>query len=126
MEKEFIPLEDQESINLAYWLDLNNYKYTHTPNESWMASSWWAQKIMAKKKRMWVKKGFPDFTVFLKTWWTLYLEMKRQKNSKWKSPSVSSHEQIEWIDFLKTVENSDAYFVYWCDEAINLILEFEK
>lgn len=126
MEKEFIPLEDQESIAFACWLNLNNYKFTHIANESWMASSWWARKIMAKKKKMWVSVWFPDFTVFLKTWWTLYLEMKRQKNSKWKSPSVSSPEQIEWIDFLKTVENSDAYFVYWCDEAINLILEFEK
>ena len=120
--KEIIPKEDKEAEGLAYWLRLNWYIFTHIWNESWQRWTINIIKMMAKKKRLWVSKGVPDFLCILKRWSLLFIELKRAK----KSLSKVSKEQQSWIDELNKLTNIEAHICYWCKEAIKLIESLES
>lgn len=64
--QEVIPKEDIEAECLAQWLRLNKYKFAHIGNESGQAGTHNIIKMMAKKKRMGVSPGFPDYCIVLK------------------------------------------------------------
>ncbi len=126
-----IPTEDQEAEQLANWLRNNNYTFTHIWNESWQR---WTRNIiimMAKKKRLWVSKWFPDYCIILKRWALLFIELKRQKKllkswKLWASPSVISNEQIEWLKSLNNVANVQGEICYGAGESIDLINKLEN
>jgi hypothetical protein len=87
-----------------------------------------------KKKRMWLQVWYPDFTIYMKNWWTLHIELKKKRSKKadWTYYALStdgircSDEQKEWIEYLNTRERHEAEFCYWFDEAVSFIEEMEK
>lgn len=113
--------EEQETIVLAKWLELNSYKFSHLANEIWI---WWYlwMKIWVKKKKMGVKKWLPDFLIILKRNSLLFVELKRKK----KSLSKVSKEQKERIKALNNINNVEAVICYGAENAINLIKEYES
>lgn len=126
-----LPTEDQEAEQLANWLRSNNYNFTHIWNESWQRGTKNIIIMMAKKKKLWVSKWFPDYCIILKRWALLFIELKRQKKvlkswKLWASPSVISNEQIEWLKSLNIVSNVQAELCYWAEESINLINRLEN
>ncbi len=117
-----IPRENLEQEKLANYLRANNYLFYKSPSETYTTS--WKQK--RKNKLEGVTKWFPDTTIILKNKALLFIELKRQKRKLknwklWKSPSVVSEEQKEWIKKLNEIPNIQAEICYWADEAIKLI-----
>jgi len=110
-----IPLEEEEQIMLANWLNMKNIKFTAIPNSTFTTS--WNQK--RKNKAMGLNAGLPDLMIILpkKEPALIFIEMKRQK----KSLSVVRKAQKEWINNLNTIENVQAEICYGAEEAINLI-----
>ena len=126
-------VEDTHAEQLANWLKARKYKFMHTPNESWM---WWkfAMIISMKKKRMWLAPGFPDYMIFLKNGWTLYIELKKPRTYKqnWEYKALSSDwiscsdAQKEWIEYLNTRKWHIAKFCFGFDESILFITNTEQ
>ncbi len=117
--------ENLEAENLAKWLRLKDYRFSHIANESGLPPKV-AMLSAMRKKRMWVSKGVPDYMIVLKRWALLFIELKRPrpilKNWKlWSSPSVISEEQKEWIETLSRIDNIDAVIAYGSEEARNII-----
>jgi hypothetical protein len=103
-----IPTEDEECLALVQWLDLHRYRYQHSGNESGQSGTPNIIRMMAKKKRMGVSPGHPDYTIYLKNRHTLYIEMKRKRKvlkngTLGASPSTISDVQQSWIDYLDTM-----------------------
>ena len=124
------PTEDKEAEALAKRLKLNNYTFTHIWNESWQRGTKNIIIMMAKKKRLWVSKWFPDYCIILKRWALLFIELKRQKKvlkswKLWASPSVTSNEQLEWLKALNNIPNVQGEICYWATESIELINKIE-
>lgn len=69
---------------------------------------------MAKLKATGLSKGFPDLQVFLGKGKTVFIEMKRKKDS------TLYEEQKEWINWLNN-NGYKAYICYGADEAIAAI-----
>lgn len=120
--------EDNDAEKLCAWLNLNKYKFLHTPNESWV---WWKAGMLAwlKKKRMGLSPWYPDFTIYAKCWDTIHIELKkpRTKKQNWEFKALSSdgivcsQEQKEWIEFLNTREWHIADFCFWFDDSIRYL-----
>jgi hypothetical protein len=93
-----IPTEHEEQKTLCKYLDLKKIKYHSVPNANILSSlnKQMAVRVMQKLKREGLKKGTPDIVVFLPNK-ILYIEMKRIK------ASITSKEQIEWIEFINTL-----------------------
>jgi hypothetical protein len=119
--------EEQEGVILANRLRVNNYKFTHIWNESWQR---WTKNIiimMARKKRLWVSKWFPDYCIILKRGALLFIELKKSKWPKgWLNWSVISEEQVEWCNKLSEVPNIQAEICHWAKESIKLINNIEN
>ena len=122
--------EDAECEKFATWLDLKNYRFTHVANETGIG---WTigMLIGARNKKIGVSKWFPDYIIFLKRGWTLFLEMKlpRRVLKSWKlwvSPSKISDEQKEWIEFLNHSLRWDAWIAYWAEDAIRIVENVER
>lgn len=126
-------LEDNDAERLAFYLNKNWYRFVHTPNESWVAGKAWMFAAL-KKKRMWLQVGYPDFTIYLKNWEELHIELKkaRTKKADWTYYALStdgircSDEQKEWVEYLNTRHWHYAVFAYGYDEAVQCIIEHEK
>lgn len=121
--------ENLEAERLAQWLRMNNYKFTHIANESWLPPKV-AMMASMRKKRMWTSPWFPDYCIILKRWALLFIELKRPKKilksgKLGASPSTISEEQLQWIEELSKIDNIDACIAYWYEEAIKLITFFE-
>ena len=78
--------------------------------------------MMAKKKRMWVSSGVPDFMIILKSWGLLFIELKTIDRKK----SKVSPEQKIWIEKLNSIDNIAAEVAYWSNEAIKILQEYEE
>lgn len=125
--------EDMEAVALATWLKCNKYRFTHIANESWLPPKI-AMLSAIKKKKMWLSPGIPDFMIVLKTWWLLFLELKRtleptDYRRDWKLKSSApcpSDEQLEWLQTLADIDNVDAIVAYWYEQAKNLISEYDN
>lgn len=126
-------LEDNDAERLAFYLNKNWYRFVHTPNESWVAGKA-AMLASIKKKRMWLQKGYPDFTIYMKSWNTLHIELKKKRTKKadWTYYALStdgikcSEDQKEWIEYLNTRKWHHAEFCFWYDESIQCIIDYEK
>ena len=116
--KKAVPTESQEQIAVIKWCDtqpLAKYIFAipNGANKS-MASA-------AKFKREGLRSGYPDLGLDIARngFHGLRIEMKRTKGS------VTSKEQLDWIDFLH--EQGFACFVCrGADEAIRVIEEYLK
>ena len=108
-----IPTEKAEHLKLVSWLNLKHLHFNHTANE---------RKTTARQgadlKRLGVKKGFPDISVYLSDK-VLFIELKRAVKSK----SKVSKEQSEWIEFFNALPYAKAKICYGADEAIKFIKE---
>ena len=72
----------------------------------------------SEAKRLGVKKGFPDISVYLSDK-VLFIELKRAVKSK----SKVSKEQEQWIEFLNSLPYAKAKICYGADDAIKFIYE---
>lgn len=125
--------ENTESENLANWLRINNYMFTHIANESWLPPKV-AMLSALRKKRMWLSPWFPDFCIILKRWSLLFIELKKQRTKKknWEFKALStdwisiSEEQKQWCDKLNEIPNVQADIYYWAEESIKNILKIEN
>ena len=126
-------LEDDDAERLCSRLKLNKYRFVHTPNESWI---WWKVAMIQalKKKRMWLAKGYPDFTIYMHNWRTLHIELKKPRTKKldWEFKALSSDwiscsdEQKEWIEFLHNRPGHKAFFAFWYDYSLKIIKHHEQ
>ena len=122
--------EDLECEAFKYWLNSKNYRFTHVANEIGVGGLI-GIKIGSRNKKIGVSKWFPDYIIFLKKWWVLFLEMKLPrkilKNGKLgASPSKISPEQKEWIEFLQKIDNAEARIAYGFEEAREIVMECEN
>ena len=126
-------IEEIESMKLAQRLNFNKYLASHIANESWLPPKY-MMLVGIKKKRMWLKKWFPDFLIILKRWSLLFIELKKPRNKKsnWEYYALSSdwinisEEQEYWVNELNKIDNVDAYFCFGFEDAKKLIDSLEK
>lgn len=122
------PSEEQEQIILAQWLDLRGLLYCHVPNEGKHKPQY-----HAKRKRMGVKKGFPDIAIFdpptlpqLGDWASKYEYLHVCNSSPGTAIELKSkegkptQEQREWLTRLSVRKWATA-ICYGADEAIALL-----
>ena len=114
------PKEEAEQMALATYLDMRGFAWCHIPNEGRFDVAY-----LAKRKRLGVKKGFPDNLIFNQVCicenelWTIpvigmAIELKRQKGG------TASKEQIDWLDKL-TKYRWIAIVAYGAQDAIKQI-----
>lgn len=124
--------EDNDAERLASRLKWMKYKFTHIPNESWVHWKAWMFANM-KKKSMWMSTWYPDFTIYLKNWLTMHIELKKARRKKvdWEFYALStdwivcSDEQKEWIRYLNSRKNTVASFCFWYFDALTYIKQNE-
>lgn len=107
------PTEKAEHLKLISWLNLKHLKFNHTANERKTTA-----RQGAELKRLGVKKGFPDISVYLSDK-VLFIELKRAVKSK----SKVSPEQAEWVEFFNSKPYAKAKICYGADEAIKFIYQ---
>lgn len=106
------PLESKEQEALCRWMDDNNIFYFAVPNGG---SRHKLEAVNLKKQG--VKKGVSDLIVMLNSK-ILFVEMKRVKGS------ITSDEQIDFIDRVTQFGYSDGRVCYGCEDAKNYIKEW--
>ena len=113
IKSKIIPSEKAEHLKLVSWLNLKHLKFNHTANERKTTL-----RQGAELKRLGVKKGFPDISIYLSDN-ALFIELKRALKSK----SKVSKEQSEWVEFLNSLPYVKAKICFGADEAIKFIRE---
>jgi hypothetical protein len=113
-----VPLEAQEADSLMAYLRERGLMFTHIKNEAGGSmvrdgKNWKA----IWDKRDGVSKGFPDFAIVLPMIGLALVELKRIKGS------VTSQEQLEWVDALNTCPGVEARV---CKGAITAIAFIEE
>ena len=115
--------EHQHAELLAHWLRANNYRFHHSPNETFTKS--WRQK--RKNTLEGVSAGFPDYCVILKRGNCLFLELKksRGKNGGLNGSKITDAQKA-WIDDLGNCPNVFAFVAHGFEEAKTLITQLES
>ena len=108
------PTEYDECLVFADWLTLKGFRFSHLAQETFTKS--WGIKM--KNKKMGVKKGVPDYIILLPEKGIVFVEMKRTKGA------AEKPEQIEWINAINALPNSDAKVCYGANQAIDYISSF--
>lgn len=125
-----VPPEKFEWEMFANWLRDNNYKFAHIANE--IGTGGFAGAMIARtKNKQGLSKGLPDYLILTKNWLIVFIELKRQRPilkswKLWKSPSVVSQEQLDWIDALNTFDCVRASIAYGYEDAISLLNYYEN
>ena len=111
--------EFEEQCNLVNWLELNNYKFTAVPNDTF-TKSW---KVKWKNKKLWVRPWMSDLIVLLKNKpAVLFLEMKKSRGKKWgMNGSVYWEHQLGWQEEINKVPSCQYIFAHWFEEAKAII-----
>jgi hypothetical protein len=114
------PKEDDEAKAFTQYLNAlymskKILNFSHIPNESSIRNPGYYNKMQAMGKR----KGVPDYIIVTKTN-IVFVELKRRKNAKGKSPSNVSDDQLIWIENLQSV-GAKCAICYGCDDAINFL-----
>lgn len=109
------PLEEVECMTFVEYLELKGFKYSHIHHETHTTSIY--QK--AKKKRLGVKRGVPDYLIILPNK-LVFIEMKRIKGGR------VCDDQKDWIEKLSTIQNVEAYVCKGADCAIELMEKLSK
>src|SRR4030042_3440667 len=85
-KRNLYPKEESEQMDLAVYLDTRGFIWCHIPNEGRFDVAY-----LAKRKRLGVKKGFPDNLIFRLTYRCgtghvvvvgMAIELKRQKGGR--------------------------------------------
>lgn len=113
MTNKSIPTEKAEHLKLVSWLNLKRLNFNHTANERKTTA-----RQGANLKRLGVKKGFPDISIYLSDK-VLFVELKRAVKSK----SKVSKEQLDWIELLNSLPYAKSKICYGADEAIKFIID---
>ena len=115
--------EAYEQEIVVNWLEINNYKFTAIPNDTYTKS--WKQKT--KNKKIWVRPWMSDLIIVLKIWAILFLEMKKKRWPNWwaNGTQVSEH-QKGWEMAINRVKNCEYIIAYWADEAIDIIKKLDN
>ena len=111
-------IEYQECKILAKWLDSNSFFYSHLANETYTDN----QGVLAKRRAMGVKKGVPDYVIFINNNnenTIIWIEMKTKKG-------VQSPEQKDWEREINKVKGSQYFLCRSADEAIETVKEIYK
>ena len=108
-----VPTEREEAKLLVAYMRVRGLHFTHIANETGSGRSAKMQGIRNKQQGM--SKGFPDYLVVLPGQ-LIAIELKRIKGS------VTSPEQLEWIERLNAV-NVPARICKGANEAIDFIEE---
>lgn len=108
-----IPTESQEGDTLVAYLRIRGIKFTHIPNETGHSDEMKRRAI--RMKRQGTSRGFPDYVIALPKVGVLYVELKRIKRS------VTSPEQVEWIDVLNECPGTEAMIARGAEQAITYI-----
>lgn len=124
--KEYIKLTED-----AHWKIIHRYldelwiPHSHVWNE---AGQSWSKNIiimMAKKKALWVSKGYPDYFIYIpfKNWHvTLVVELKKAPWVQWWwNGSTFKIEQAEWLNKLSSVPFTWTALCQWSEQAIDII-----
>lgn len=106
-----VPTEQQEAENLAAYLQLKGYAFTHIPNETGGDPA--AHRRAIRMMRAGVSRGFPDYLVF-KDGQSYAIELKRIKGS------TTSPEQRQWLSVL-AAHGFKAAICHGCNEAIEFL-----
>lgn len=111
-----VPLEDDEQIALAKWLDAKRLCWCHVPNQR-MAKVQYKVKLA----KMGVKRGFPDLLIFSRVpnhpdARGVAIELKRTKGS------TTSPEQTAWVIDL----NDEGWIAMVCKGAAASIEELQR
>ena len=115
--------EAQEQKNLVQWLELNNYKFTAVPNDTFTKS--WA--IKNKNKSIWVRPWMSDLIIILKRGNILFLELKKSPWKKWgMNWSVVSEHQLSWQKAINSCVWVQYEIVQWCEKSIELIKRLDN
>lgn len=120
--KPRIPLEDEDCEALVRWMSLKRLRFGHIANENKAESRRVAAIRGAKRYRMGVRKGVPDYVIVIpaganRPQRLLFLEMKRKKSV----PSDVSPEQREWLADLGACAGVTALVAKGYDEAVAII-----
>lgn len=110
------PTEAQEAATLVAYLQIKGYKFHHSPNETGHTPE--AKRRAIRMKREGTSKGFPDYIILLDRC-IVAIELKRRKGS------VTTKEQIDWIDAFKA-RGVYATIAKGADSAIQFIETVEK
>lgn len=128
--KWFKRKEENEQIQLIFWLEERGYKYFSVPNSTFTKSI----VQHTRNTLMGVSSGVPDMCIVLKRGSLLFIELKRtleatdyRKDGKIgsKAPKASK-EQLEWIEELNKIDNIDARVCFGFEEAKNYVLYCEN
>jgi hypothetical protein len=111
------PLEKDECIAFANWLNLKGLKFTHIANETGFRDPKTAMIVQSQKKRLGMSKGFPDY-IILTPKGVVFVEMKRVKGSTMKPG------QSEWIDAINEVKGAQAKICYGFEQAKEFVEHF--
>ena len=116
--------EAHEQSQLVRWLELNNYKFTAVPNDTF-TESW---SVKNKNKALWVRPWMSDLIVLLKNKpAVLFLEMKKAKWPNWgMNGSVVSQFQLGWQEEINKVPSCQYSIAHWFTEAKELIERLEN
>src|SRR5947209_4299900 len=99
--------EREESKLLVAYLRLKNYKFHHSPNETWGSQSPEARMRGIRMKREGASKGFPDYTI-VAGGHLIFIELKSKKG-------YASPEQKAWVDAFNKVDNVQAFICRGAD-----------
>jgi len=109
--------EYDECVALHDWLTLKKIKHAHIPNETFTKS--WSQK--AKNKNVGVSSGFPDYCIVIGNQ-LIFIEMKKAPGKRGgNNGSVTSVEQLEWLQALDQCNGVSAYVCRGFEEAKKVI-----
>jgi len=114
-----IPTEEQDCIAFVSWLELQDVRFSHIPQETFTKS--WGTKV--KNKKMGVRPGVPDYIIVIERREKpvmLALEMKRIGAP----PSSVKPQQREWLTALGKVEGIHAQVCRGYEEAVEVVKKF--
>lgn len=113
-----VPLESQEADEFMAYLRERGLRFSHIKNEAGASMKRDGKNWKAIwDKRDGVSKGFPDFAIVLPMIGLALVELKRIKGS------VTSPEQLEWVDALNTCPGVEARVCKGAAAAIAFIEE---
>lgn len=102
--------EQQEAENLAKYLGLKKYDFTHIPNET--GSSPEAKRRAVRMMRAGTSRGFPDYLIFGRGK-RIAIELKSLSGK-------ASPEQIAWLKVLSAF-GFECAVAHGCAEAIEFV-----
>ena len=107
-----VPLEADEAETLVAWLRIHNITFSHIPGET--GGTLEAKRRAIRMKRQGYSKGFPDYVILIGGH-MVFVELKRQRRS------VTSPEQLAWIEAINAIDNCQAFIAKGANAVITIL-----